>query len=58
VSTQDIQIDLGTWHHIKVKGTMYLTGGEDRLQMVSKSTLTICIQVFVMLWSEHLESGK
>lgn len=35
-----------TWLHTRVKGTMFLNGEEALHQMVSKSILIICIQVF------------
>jgi hypothetical protein len=54
----DIQLILDTWLHIRVKGIMYPIEGENLLQIVSKSTLTIFIQVSVMLWSMHSEYGK
>jgi hypothetical protein len=46
--TPDTQIDLDTWHHIRVKGTLCQIGGGVLLQAVNKSGLTICIQVSEM----------
>jgi hypothetical protein len=44
--------------HTRVKGIMFLTGERVLHQMVSKSILIICTQVFLMQWNAHLVCGK